>query len=602
VGFLDKPIGEMDLEELTRLIRQTVIKEIPPIPAQLTLLGDEDTPLLRPEGLVAGAEALVYDQETGQWTNSLITAESFAAEIIFAERVIIIGDPEARHIRIGEAEHEGVMMTGIHSFEADGMTVNFMLDSMSGDIYLKGSVQFGNSYLHEDNMIELQSQAAADLQEPSRVQSTAQASTSSSAASCTWTQATARGNLLVCALLIYDADGTVPTPNNPASGDWTLAESQVDTVNDSALYVWYADDASPRNAGEAESITLNDTVRYIMTLYEYSGLQTLDSTSDDNGADEHPVTAITTVDSNTHILGFAGFGNEIPGDVAAGTYRGAPELDPDETDGGWDEMRFDALTSGSVRSCLSSFETTRVVQSTYSLDCENNLYGSGGDTGNDFSARWIAINVAFTQKGGGITGISPATQFKAKMFSIDLGGGETQTFTLSDIGHIRQSGGPTGAIMQWPTNTPPPGALICDGSSLLRADYPALFEVIGTTYGSADADHFNIPDYEGRVLVGLDSAQTEFDTINESGGAKTHTLTAAQMPVHDHAAGELEFQAFTQANTSAAGGATRVTSFSSTADGGDIQAQVTKSTADAGSGQSHNNLQPYRVVHHIILV
>jgi microcystin-dependent protein len=38
----------------------------------------------------------------------------------------------------------------------------------------------------------------------------------------------------------------------------------------------------------------------------------------------------------------------------------------------------------------------------------------------------------------------------------------------------------------------------------------------------------------GRMLVGLDSGQTEFDTVEETGGAKTVTLTEAQIPSHTH--------------------------------------------------------------------
>lgn len=38
----------------------------------------------------------------------------------------------------------------------------------------------------------------------------------------------------------------------------------------------------------------------------------------------------------------------------------------------------------------------------------------------------------------------------------------------------------------------------------------------------------------GRVLVGRDAAQVEFDTLKETGGSKTHTLTTAEMPAHSH--------------------------------------------------------------------
>jgi hypothetical protein len=39
----------------------------------------------------------------------------------------------------------------------------------------------------------------------------------------------------------------------------------------------------------------------------------------------------------------------------------------------------------------------------------------------------------------------------------------------------------------------------------------------------------------GRVPIGIDSSDTDFDTAEETGGSKTHALTEAEMPKHFHA-------------------------------------------------------------------
>ena len=40
----------------------------------------------------------------------------------------------------------------------------------------------------------------------------------------------------------------------------------------------------------------------------------------------------------------------------------------------------------------------------------------------------------------------------------------------------------------------------------------------------------------GRTIVGVDSSDTDFDTVRETGGSKTdsHTLTIAEIPAHTH--------------------------------------------------------------------
>lgn len=95
--------------------------------------------------------------------------------------------------------------------------------------------------------------------------------------------------------------------------------------------------------------------------------------------------------------------------------------------------------------------------------------------------------------------------------------------------------GPTGSIAMFAGASAPAGHLLCDGSLVSRSAYSTLFGVIGTAYGVGDGTTtFALPNLKGKVPVGRDSADTQFDVLGETGGAKTHTLTAAEMPVHTH--------------------------------------------------------------------
>jgi microcystin-dependent protein len=50
----------------------------------------------------------------------------------------------------------------------------------------------------------------------------------------------------------------------------------------------------------------------------------------------------------------------------------------------------------------------------------------------------------------------------------------------------------------------PSGWLPCDGRSVARTAFPALFDAIGTAHGG-DGTNFNLPDYRGRFLRGVDN-------------------------------------------------------------------------------------------------
>ena len=94
----------------------------------------------------------------------------------------------------------------------------------------------------------------------------------------------------------------------------------------------------------------------------------------------------------------------------------------------------------------------------------------------------------------------------------------------------------------------------------------------------------------GKVMVGIDSTDEDFNTAGETGGEKTHTLTVAEMPTHNHnITRQYDKTGFsTPYGEPAVGWSLPV---------GDASATNMCLTTSAGGGSAHNNLQPYIVVY-----
>lgn len=83
---------------------------------------------------------------------------------------------------------------------------------------------------------------------------------------------------------------------------------------------------------------------------------------------------------------------------------------------------------------------------------------------------------------------------------------------------------------------------------------------------------------KGQVPVGVDTSDSDFNTVEKTGGEKEHTLTVDEMPSHKHDFGQ---QFATTSNLSGTYGYYMIAG---------TQTDVIKNT---GGNQPHNNLQPY---------
>lgn len=96
----------------------------------------------------------------------------------------------------------------------------------------------------------------------------------------------------------------------------------------------------------------------------------------------------------------------------------------------------------------------------------------------------------------------------------------------------------------------------------------------------------------GRTLVGVDTSQTEFNTVQKTGGEKTHTLNSNEIPSHSHT-----IFANTDYRESGETGYWGLDLCQGYAYGSEKDANNGTGTRASGGGEAHNNLQPYITVY-----
>jgi microcystin-dependent protein len=79
-------------------------------------------------------------------------------------------------------------------------------------------------------------------------------------------------------------------------------------------------------------------------------------------------------------------------------------------------------------------------------------------------------------------------------------------------------------------NFAPKGWALCNGQLLPISQNQALFALLGTIYGGNGTTNFALPNLQGRVPMHMGGALS----LGQAAGEPTHTLIAAEMPLHTH--------------------------------------------------------------------
>lgn len=122
-----------------------------------------------------------------------------------------------------------------------------------------------------------------------------------------------------------------------------------------------------------------------------------------------------------------------------------------------------------------------------------------------------------TENPDGTSGISDVTEYQQ----------EGTPFGAKEAMELYDGIVPPGAVIPYAGSSAPDGWLLCDGRTVSRTTYAALFAVIGTTYGAGDGNTtFALPNLQGRVAAGTSSSHP----LASKAGADSKQITRANLP------------------------------------------------------------------------
>ena len=170
---------------------------------------------------------------------------------------------------------------------------------------------------------------------------------------------------------------------------------------------------------------------------------------------------------------------------------------------------------------------------------------------------------------------------------------------------------PVGTVQPFLGLTPPLGYLVCQGQLISKVEYPELYNICKSTFGTETDTHFYLPDLRGKTIAGYYSGDDTFNILGLSLGEKTHLLTELESGIREHThamplaktAGvgsysDVALRAI-QSETDSEFRTGRVTGLNTSKDR-DYGAPYLTGTRDANAVHAHNNIQPTMVLNWIV--
>jgi microcystin-dependent protein len=164
-----------------------------------------------------------------------------------------------------------------------------------------------------------------------------------------------------------------------------------------------------------------------------------------------------------------------------------------------------------------------------------------------------------------------------------------------------------GEIRCFGFNFAPFGWASCNGALMAIAQNTALFSILGTTYGGNGTTNFGLPNLQGQVPMHWGTGGGIISNIGDAQGAPQVTLSAAQMPLHQHTVTAMSIPTGGVVDRVATPTSTSFLSESQPPNG--VYATVTptinapfspKAISSNGGSQPHENMQPYLVLNFCI--